>query len=356
MNEVRLGLLGCGRIVQLVHLEALARLKRAKLVAVAEPHPESQQYVRTRAPDVDVMSDYMTLLRRSDLDAVVICLPTGLHVEAATEAFERDKHLYLEKPIATNLADARSLLDIWSRNPAKRAAVGFHNRFHPLYQQAKQIVQSDKLGRIVGARVSWCSATRQLPNWKRRRKTGGGVLLDLGSHLTDIVQFLFERPVCEVTATVDSVASEEDNARIELRLNDGMTIQAFLSCTSLQENRLEIYGERRKLVLDRQRDSLELHDVQPDQSVRHRVGRALGVVAQASHEVRRHLQRSIEPAYDAAFQSFVDAIIDDQPVQVNLDDGYRSLVVIHAAEESARIRRPVAISEIDGSVMAASDG
>jgi predicted dehydrogenase len=68
------------------------------------------------------------------------------------------------------------------------------------------------------------------------------------------------------------------------------------------------------------------------------------------------LQRSIEPAYAAAFQSFVDAIIDDQPVQVNLDDGYRSLVVIHAAEESARIRRPVAISEIDGSVMAASDG
>ena len=115
MGKVKLGLIGCGRIAELVHLNVITRLPEAKLVAIAECDATRREQLSRRAPKAALFEDYRELMQRCDLEAVVICLPPALHAEAAIAAFENRKHVYLEKPLATNIEDAKRVLLAWKK-------------------------------------------------------------------------------------------------------------------------------------------------------------------------------------------------------------------------------------------------
>lgn len=83
-----------------------------------------------------------------EVEAVVICLPPALHAEYAIAAFQAGKHVYLEKPIATNLLDARAVVEAW-RKAGTVGMMGFNYCFNGLYQSAKQYVRSGPLGDLV---------------------------------------------------------------------------------------------------------------------------------------------------------------------------------------------------------------
>ena len=106
----RIGIIGCGRIAQSVHLTILAGLPDARVVALAEPNPNVFDATRLQAPVSMGCLDYAKLLERPELDAVVICGPNAMHTAAAEAALERDKHINLEKHIATTLDDGRHLV------------------------------------------------------------------------------------------------------------------------------------------------------------------------------------------------------------------------------------------------------
>ena len=101
----KLGLIGCGSIAQAVHLNILAQLPGVELVALAEPDPQRQASAKRRAPSAQAYADYRALLERSDIDGVVICLPSALHAEEAIAALAHGKHVYLEKPIGVSLLE-----------------------------------------------------------------------------------------------------------------------------------------------------------------------------------------------------------------------------------------------------------
>lgn len=190
-QDIRVGLVGCGQIAQSVHLKILSHLPGARLAAIAEADDGRRRTALELLPETRAFSDYRELLPGGDVEAVVVSLPTDLHAAAAIAAFEAGKHVYLEKPLATDADDADAVL------------------FNRLFREAKRLVESTSLGRPVAVRTIFSSLARPQQRWMQARGSGGGVLLNLGSHHFDLVRFLFGDTIEAVTCELRSAEWEE---------------------------------------------------------------------------------------------------------------------------------------------------
>jgi len=343
MSSLKLGLIGCGRIAQLVHINALRQLPDVELAAVAECDPKRREEASRRAPKAIALASYDELLSMPELDAVVICLPNNLHAEAAVAAMEHGKHVYLEKPIATRLDEAKNVLATWKRSNLV-GMLGFNYRFNAFYQSARQHIQSGRLDELLCVRSVFSAAARTLPSWKQDRQKGGGVLLDLASHHIDLVRFLFGEEIKEVFARIWSMNSEDDNAMLQTRLVNGLLVQSFFSLSSVEEDRFEIYGQAGKLTVDRYL-SLDVGITDPTAELARLkwLGHKLRSLLHSPYLKEKIFAPGSEPSYRAALAHFATAVRMDKHASPDFWDGYKSLAVIEAAEESAKTKRVVSL-------------
>lgn len=339
--DLRVGVVGCGQIAENVHIPVLDGLRGVSVVALCDVEPARIERVRSRASDAVAFTDHRRMLEEVELDAVVITAPSGCHAELAIDALERGKHIYLEKPMATDLAAAREVITAW-RMAGSVAMMGFNYRFNRLFRRLRRELEAGRIGPLIGARTVFSLPKRELPAWRKKRETGGGVLLDLASHHIDLVRYIFRQEVAEVTAHMGTRDSEDDPACLVMRLDDGLCVQSFFSEYSVEEDAFEVYGRTGKLIADR----YFLERVQRTDRGHH-AARVQQLVSRLhsflpSRQVLRKLREPArEPSYRAALASFVMAARHGSSPEVDLLDGYRSLVVIDAAEESARTGMPV---------------
>lgn len=344
MSNLKVGLIGCGHIAQAVHLPILMRLPEVKLTAFAETDPQRRSGASHQMPGAFACDSYQELLKRPDVEAVIICLPNALHAETAIAALNAGKHVYLEKPLATNLDDGRRVLTAWRRS-GLTGMIGFNYRFNPLYQAAKQYVQSNRLGELVSVRSVFSSVSQTLPEWKRTRRSGGGVLLDLASHHVDLLRFFFAQEVQSVFAEVQSQRSEGDSTALQLRLANGLLVQSFFSLNAVEEDRFETYGQAGKLMVDRHHSTdVEVTKPKRDSALFKRLWHSFQSLAHSPYALKKMLAPAYEPSFRAALTHFVAAARNGQPVSPDFWDGYCSLAVIEAAEESARTKQIVSPS------------
>ena len=343
MNVLRVGVIGCGRIARLAHLPALARCRDVRVVALAEPDEARRREAALQAPGAEPFPDYRDLLASARVDAAVVTLPPGLHAEVAIAAFQSGKHVYLEKPIATSLPDARAVIAAWKRS-GTIGMIGFNYRFHPLYGSARAHLRASRLGELAGVRSVFASAARDLPDWKKTRQSGGGALMELASHHVDLVHFLLEQPALEVSALVRSQHSDGDSVSLTLRLADDLLVQSFCSINAAAEDRFEIYGRKGRLAIDRYAGTLELGAAVHDDGRLPRLGRELRRTAGG---LRRVLRRSGEFSHGAALRAFASAVQHGRQVAPGLEQAYRSLAVIDAAERSSATGRVVTLTPGD---------
>lgn len=342
--SLTVGLIGCGRIAQLVHLSLLQRLPGVTLAALAESDPARRAEAAQCAPQAHVFDDAPALIASGAVQAVVICLPSHLHAAAAEAALAAGLPVYLEKPLAATLADGQRVTAVW-RQSGRVGMLGYNYRFNALYQALRREVQSGALGPLVAARTQFSTPARGLPDWKQRRATGGGVLLDLGSHHIDLVRYLFGQEVAAVSASLRSTRTEHDNAALHLRLANGVEVQSLFSFTAGDTDRIEVYGEAGQAVVDRYR-SWNVERVLPvGGAARLRQWAQTGRALLRSPYLRLKLTGSRqEPSYKAAFTHFVAAVRGEVAASPDFADGLRALEVIDAAETSARTGAEVALA------------
>lgn len=346
MNDLRIGVLGCGQIALGTHLPILTRLAGVEIAAMAEPDLRLRGKAADLAPEAITVTDWREVVNHEEVDAVIVCLPTAMHAEAAIAVLNARKPLYLEKPIASELPDALRLLEA-ARSIGTTAMVGFHLRFHPLIVQLKEQLKSGRIGRILAARSIFSTHAPAMPGWKADRKSGGGVLLDLASHHIDLVRFIFDAEVEEVFARTDTIQSEEDTATLDLRLGGGVTAQSFFSLRSVEENQIELLGTEGRLRVDlyrsagvefaapfRDADAKAFVTGLPETAWR----RASQIIAS------RTVGSPLTCAYRAALVEFVRAASSGEKAACTLEDGYASLATIDAAEQSVRTNAPVRLS------------
>jgi myo-inositol 2-dehydrogenase / D-chiro-inositol 1-dehydrogenase len=198
--KIGLGIIGLGFIGQL-HLKHALQLKGASVEAVADISKKALAKAKESGAK-KTYTDYNDLLRDPEVDAVVIALPTHLHLECARRAAEGNKHIFLEKPLSRNVEEGREIIASAERNRVK-LMVGYPLRFNRSFIELRKKVKSGALGEVEVAYATYISsgpffhrAEGYIPVpvpdwWFKRELTGGGVLVDLGSHMIDLLRWYF---------------------------------------------------------------------------------------------------------------------------------------------------------------------
>ena len=145
--------------------------------------------------NIALYSDLSKMLAEEKLDALSIASPTFLHASQTIEALNAGVHVFCEKPMALNSSDCREMAEV-AKQSGKTLQIGHCIRFWPEYVQAKEIIDSQKYGKVSAATFQRLSLT---PTWSWDNcfldgKRSGGAMLDLHIHDTDYVQYVFGMP------------------------------------------------------------------------------------------------------------------------------------------------------------------
>lgn len=195
-GPVCIGLVGCGRIAQ-TYLDALKNVDECRLVAVADARENVARSVAAQYGAV-AHADYRSLLE-SAIDAAIICTPPGTHAEVAGFFLDNGVHVLCEKPLAVTLLEAEELVAKADRaNRLVMMASKF--RYVDDVVKAKGIVDSGILGEAILFENVFCSKVDMRSRWNSDRSmSGGGVLIDNGTHSVDIARYLLG-PIVKVRA------------------------------------------------------------------------------------------------------------------------------------------------------------
>jgi len=312
------------------------------LVAVADMDPNGRDTAERAG--VSVTAETGSLLSRPDLDAIVIAVPPLAHAAVATAALESGRHVYLEKPLAASLADGQAILDAWRRpaRPARVGMIGFNYRFNPLVRKARQLLECGAVGRPLAARTVFSIVKRPAPAWRYSAAQGGGPLLELASHHVDLIAYLFQTRVVEVAADCP-VPDADATVALRLGLEGGLEVHSTFSVDGIDDDRIEVTGERGTLTVDRYHGwHVHVTGLRPA-LWGNRLRNTMGALAGSPHLFRKLRSPYHEPSYWFALQHFLDAVRGSHAASPDFADGYRALEVVVAATESLTHRRPASL-------------
>jgi predicted dehydrogenase len=337
---LRVGVIGCGTIAYWAHLRVLARITGVELIAGADPDPRARESA-ARLVKKPMFERAEYIFARGDIDAVVIAAPTHLHHTLAIEACAARKHLFLEKPLAISAEEGRRVLAA-AEKAGIVAMMGFNRRFHPVIEQAREIIAQGGLGKIhaIQTVASEPPPTGKIPEWRQRRASGGGVLLELGSHHIDLLRWLLDDEIACVEAHIVSDLSDDDSAWLRMTTLQGAEVQSYFSFRTGMADWIELYGERGTLRIDRARPTAELW-IARLLGYGARRGRRMPRITNARWRIGRLIRPSFDPSRRRALELFVAIAQGQSRHAPRLEDGMRSLEVVLAAEKSARDGYPV---------------
>jgi predicted dehydrogenase len=186
-----------------VHLEAYADMPDVEVVALAGKEADRRTELGAQYGVRALFDDWQDLVAMAELDIVSIATPNALHHPIAMAALEAGKHVFCEKPLALNTAEAREMVAAAVAHD-RVLEVAFNHRRRADVQYVKQYLDQVGIGRIYHARASWKrrAGIPGLRSWfTSKRMAGGGALIDLGPHVLDSLLFLLgERRVVAVSA------------------------------------------------------------------------------------------------------------------------------------------------------------
>lgn len=273
MKTIKIGIIGWGFMGR-THAHALRAMPlfypgagfRAEIAGICSRRLEK---AREAAEELNVpyyTDDYRQLLAREEIDAVSVCTPNALHEEIALAALKAGKHLYIDKPLADTAQGARRIADQAEKSGVFTRMV-FNNRYLPVTLRARELVDQGRIGRVLSFEGHYLHSGSIDPNkpigWKQTLQ--GGVLLDLGSHVLDLITWLCGYPeavFCAQRTLYDTRPTREggatrdlsdDQTLMLLRLPGGAMGQVEASKIATGANdelTVEIRGEKGALAFD----------------------------------------------------------------------------------------------------------
>lgn len=232
MNTTRLLVIGAGAIGR-THIDRIRRTPGLALAGVADPSDAGRALAESLG--APWAPDHVSALERFDPQGVIVATPNPAHVPMALDCLARGVAVLVEKPVADSVTEAQQLVDAQARSGVP-VLVGHHRRHNPITRQAREIVASGQLGRLVGANAMACFYKPQgYFDMAWRREPGGGPVLINLIHEIDMLRFL-----CGEIEQVQALASSavrgfavEDTAAALLRFQNGALGTVLLSDTAV---------------------------------------------------------------------------------------------------------------------------
>ncbi|KUJ95443.1 MAG: hypothetical protein XD41_1565 [Desulfonauticus sp. 38_4375] len=245
---LRIGLAGFGKMGK-IRARTIDKSSDVELVAVYDLDKH------ILPSNVYICNSFDELLRL-DVDAIFICTYNDVAVEYTIRALEAGKHVFCEKPPATNCSELKKVKNVFesSNNVLK---YGFNHRFHYSIMRAKELIKSGNFGRILWMRGVYGKAGSidYCKNWRNYKKySGGGILIDQGIHMLDLMLYFSEEKFTRINSFVDTLYWDievEDNAFIIMQTNSKITAMLHSSATQWRHKfLLEICLEKGYINLD----------------------------------------------------------------------------------------------------------
>jgi myo-inositol 2-dehydrogenase/D-chiro-inositol 1-dehydrogenase len=323
MTRIRIGFLGAGYIAG-VHAAILARDERVEIAAIHDVDKQRSQQLAhaTGAAVAHSTSEVLAMC-----DAIYVTTPNTKHTELAILAAEEGKHVFCEKPMATNLTDAERV-----RKAARKARgifqVGHNRRFAPVYVELKQMLAEGH--QAHSAHVKMNRGELLNPEWVGDPKITGGFLYETTIHMFDMLRFLFG----EVTA-LHAIGStheyqEIDDFSVLLSFAGGMhaTLGSSADASWLFPfERVEVFCHHTTIVT-REMESLIISE---------------GLDGRHTERSMHQLAKEEKWGYAQEDRAFIDSIESGSPAAVTALDGYKSVELVDAAYESVRTGQSVSI-------------
>lgn len=214
-TSLKIGIIGCGGISK-THINAIVSGELGTVTALCDIREDRLMSNAALCPEAEKFSDYKELLEKADCDVVHICTPHYLHEEMAIAAMETGHDVYLEKPCAMDPDGAKRIADV-SKKTGKKVCVSFQNRLIPSTVAAKKILDSGKMGKLLGMKgiVTWYRGGEYYTEsgwrgtWERE---GGGVLMNQSIHTIDLLYYFGGR----IERVEGSVALRKNKGTIEV--------------------------------------------------------------------------------------------------------------------------------------------
>jgi 1,5-anhydro-D-fructose reductase (1,5-anhydro-D-mannitol-forming) len=325
---VRWGIIGIGKVADIAIAPAIAADEQARLAAVCSRSLDrAKAFADNHGADA-AYDDYAQMLADPDVDVVYIASPNGVHAEQGLAALKAGKHVLVDKPLALEIADAKAMVDA-AASAKVLLGTGFHLRHKATTRAARDAIAAGRLGDVFYAEMA-CGAGKGLfpyDTWRADPElSGGGTLLHQGVHAVDLVAYLCDQPVVEVTAMVDKLEAEDVFVG-SCRLADG-TLANIASHSLRMGTRPDwtVFGtdgwlDARGGTSPAPGDTLDLHD----------------------NDGTSRLATSTAPAYGTEVADFSNAVASSTAPIASGVDGMRAVAVADALYRAAREGRTVQV-------------
>jgi len=336
VDKVRIGIIGAGRIGSLHAKSIQSNIANGEVTAISDVVVQAAEKAARENGIPMYAADYQTLLKDPKIDAVLICSPTNTHADIAMEAARAGKHIFCEKPVdlsVEKILEAKAVVE----KCGVKMQIGFNRRFDHNHKRVRDLALEGALGDIHIVKIT---SRDPAPPPIDYIKASGGLFMDMAIHDFDMARFQAGSEVYEVYAhgavLADQAigeAGDVDTAIIVLKfLNGAMGI--------IDNSRKAVYGYDQRVEVFGSKGMAAGRNDTPST-----VEFAGAECVTADKPLYFFLERYME-SYTAEMRSFINAVQNDTPVEVGIDDGLRPAIIAQAALRSMTENRPVRCDEI----------
>lgn len=324
---LRWGVLGASGVAHRRTMPAIKAAKNAELWALMTRNIERSKKLAAEHDAKRYYDNVDELIADENLDALYIASPVYLHCEHLLKAVQRGLHILCEKPMAMNVDECQRMIEACNSKNLQ-LQVCFLWRFHSCFQKVKSLISSGALGEIVEVRAPFLK-WYPMPEGAWRgdpKQSGGGTLTDLGTHNLDLIRYLLEEDVSEVTAYTTSRITNwkvDETAIVLMKMKNG--VYGIMDCSFMVKNCdiiLEVYG------------------IDGTAFVYNDNGWKIKTFIKGEYKFE---SSPFENLYQAQIEHFARCLAGEEKPLVAGEDGLKNIQIIAAAYQSSQQRRTISL-------------
>lgn len=330
MGEVKVGIVGLGRLGK-VHAHNLNnKVAHARLYAACSPVKEELEYAKDHLGVVKTYTEYDDMVKDNELDAIFIVSPSGLHCQQIQSALKHGKHVFSEKPIGLDIDEINDTIKVIKNFPDLKFMLGFMRRFDTDYMYAKELVDQGELGELTLVRCYGIDPSEGLESFVKfaGASNSGGLFADMSIHDIDLVRWFTNQEIENVWAIGKNAAYKELDKVGELETGAAMLQLTDNTMGILVAGRNCQHGYHVETELIGTKGMLRIAQV-PEKNL---------VTIMNENGVIRPTSQNFPERFSEAFVNeateFIDCIINNRQPSVDAIDGLESTKVAIACQQS----------------------
>ena len=339
MSEKKLGvcLIGCGRAGMIHARNYKNKIENARMVACVDAVEAAAKAAAEEMGITKYYTDYHEILNDPEVEAVVVVAPTDLHKNIVIDCAAAGKHIFCEKPMAMTVEECDEMIAACEKNNVK-LQIGFMRRFDASFQEAKRLLDSGAIGDLVQIHSNTRGPSKPRP-WMYDIKMSNGILAEVNIHDIDAVRWMAGSDIESVYAVAGNFRNPEaaeqypdyyDSVLMNGTLKNGVhfCIDGAAYVQYGYDSKMEIIGTKGKINVGRS-----------DKEFVHCTSVGNGTVTPF---INSWMTLFID-AYLAEDTSFVNAVLNDIPVEVSGVDGRMAVATVEAGNCSITEKKIVTV-------------